>query len=35
MKFIKAASGTVFDIINASCHDKPLIFMGATFRELQ
>ena len=26
-KFIKAVSGTVFDMINAVYHDKPLIFI--------
>ena len=31
--FIKAISDTVFDIINAVYHDKPLMFIGATFRE--
>ena len=31
--FIKAVSDTVFDLIYAVYHDKPLIFIGATFRE--
>ena len=31
--FIKAVPGTVFDMINAVYGDKPLIFIGATFRE--
>ena len=31
--FIKAVSDTVFDMINSVYHDKPLIFIGATFRE--
>ena len=29
-KFIKAVSGTVFDMINAIYRDKPLIFIAAT-----
>ena len=33
LEFIKAVSETVFDMINAAYHDKPLIFIGATFRE--
>ena len=28
-KFIKAVSNTVFDVINAAYHDKPLIFIRA------
>ena len=32
-KSIKAVSDTVFDIINAVYHDKPLMFIGATFQE--
>ena len=31
--FSKAVSDTVFDMINAVYHDKPLILIGATFRE--
>ena len=31
--FIKAVCDTVFDMINAVYHDKPLIFIGATFRK--
>ena len=31
--FIKAVSDTVLDMINADYHDKPLIFIGATFPE--
>ena len=31
--FIKAVSHTVFDMMNAVYRDKPLIFIGATFRE--
>ena len=30
---IKADSDTVLDMINATCYGKPLIFIGATFRE--
>ena len=30
-EFIKAVSDTVFEMINAVYHDKPLIFIGATF----
>ena len=33
LKFIKAVSDTVFEMINAVYHDKPLIFIRATFRE--
>ena len=32
-EFIKAVSDTVLDMINAVYDDKPLIFIGATFRE--
>ena len=32
-KFIKAVSDTVLDMINAVYHDKPLMFIGAVFRE--
>ena len=32
-EFIKAVSDTVFDMINAVYHDKPLIFIRAMFRE--
>ena len=32
-EFIKAVSDTVWDMINAAYHAKPLIFIGATFRE--
>ena len=31
--FIKAVSDTVLDMINAVYLDKPLIFIGTTFRE--
>ena len=31
--FIKAVSGTLFDMINAVFRDKPLILISATFRE--
>ena len=33
LMFIKAVFDTVFDVINAAYHDKPLIFIGATIRE--
>ena len=33
LEFIKAVSDTAFDMINAVYHDKPLMFIGATFRE--
>ena len=33
LKFIKAVSDTVFGMINAVYHDKPLIFIGAAFLE--
>ena len=33
-QFIKAVSVTVLDMINAVFHDKPLIFIGATYREM-
>ena len=32
-EFIKAASDTVLDMINAAYYDKPLIFIGATFQK--
>ena len=32
-KLIKTVSDTVFDMINAVSHDKPLMFIGATFWE--
>ena len=32
-KFIKVISGTVLDTINAVYHNKPLIFIRATFRK--
>ena len=32
-KFIKSVSAAVFDMTNAVYHDKPLILIGATFRE--
>ena len=32
-KFIKAVSDTGVDMINVIYHDKPLIFIGATFQE--
>ena len=32
-KFIEAVSDTVLDTINAVYHDKPLIFIRATFRK--
>ena len=32
-EFIKVVSDTVFDMINAAYRDKPLIFIGAMFRE--
>ena len=32
-KFINSISDTVLDMISAVYHDKPLIFIGATFRE--
>ena len=32
-KFIKAVSDTVLDMTKAAHYDKPLIFIGATFRE--
>ena len=32
-EFIKAVSDTVLDMINVVYLDKPLIFIGATFRE--
>ena len=31
--FIKAVSDTVFDMKKVVYYDKPLIFIGATFRE--
>ena len=31
--YIKAISDTTLDMINAVYHDKPLNFIGATFRE--
>ena len=31
--FLKAVSGTVFVMINAFYRDKPLVFIGAMFRE--
>ena len=31
--FIKAVSETVFEMVNAIHHDKPSIFIGATFRD--
>ena len=33
LMFIKAVSDTVLDMINAIYHDKPLISIGATYRE--
>ena len=30
---MKAVSDTVLDMINADYHDKPLMFIGATFPE--
>ena len=33
LKFIKAVSGTVFAMVNAVYHDKPLMLTRATFRE--
>ena len=32
-QFIKAVSDAVLDMINAAYQDKPLMFIGATFRE--
>ena len=32
-KFIKAVSDTVLYMINATCYNKPLIFIGATFQK--
>ena len=32
-ELIKAVSDTVFDMINDVYHDKPLMFIRATFRE--
>ena len=32
-EFIKAVSDTVLDMINTTYHEKPLVFIGATFRE--
>ena len=32
-ELIKTVSDTVLDMINAAYHDKPLIFIGATFRK--
>ena len=30
---MKAVFDTVLDLINAAYHDKPLMFIGATFQE--
>ena len=32
-ELIKAVSDTVLDMMNAVYHDKPLIFIGATFQK--